>query len=99
MITLAEAHTLVEKRLSTYEAFPDDDAWIVIPTSTIEREFGWVFFYDSRKFLETGNLQFAQAGNAPLLVKRDNGEIVVLGTAYPAEYYITEYEKRHAPNT
>ncbi|MGW8390578.1 YrhB domain-containing protein [Pseudoduganella sp. HUAS MS19] len=99
MISLAEARALVEQRLFTYEALPDDDAWVLIPESTVERNFGWVFFYNSRKFLETGDLQFAQAGNAPLLVKRDSGEIVVLGTAYPVEHYITEYEKRTAPNT
>jgi len=98
MLSLVEGLSLVEKHLSTYEPFPEDDAWVVMPEHTIEHAFGWVFFYNSRKFLETGDLQFALGGNAPLLVNRESGEVVPLGTARPTEHYIAEYEKRETPN-
>lgn len=64
-----------------------------IPTR--EADFGWVFFYQSRLHLETGALRHALAGNAPLIVDRDSGDIVTTGTAHPIEYYIAEYESRH----
>jgi hypothetical protein len=30
--------------------------FVLIESSTIERPFGWVFFYDSKKHRETGNV-------------------------------------------
>ncbi|MBN8228924.1 hypothetical protein JYK02_15550 [Corallococcus macrosporus] len=61
---------------------------------TIEREFGWVFFYSSKRYVETGDPAFAVGGNAPLIVDRVTGDIHVTGSAYPVEHYIALYEAR-----
>jgi immunity protein 35 of polymorphic toxin system len=63
------------------------------PDSTIERDFGWVFFYNSTKYLETKNFRDAVAGNAPLIVDRDDGSVHLTGTADPVETYIERYER------
>jgi len=54
---------------------------------TIERDFGWVFFYGSN---DPG---IPIAGNAPLIVDRRDGSIHVTGTAYPTELYLESYER------
>ncbi len=54
--------------------------------------WGWVFFYQSEQFLETGNPSHQLAGNAPIIVNRISAEIRTTGTVYPVETYIAEYE-------
>jgi hypothetical protein len=67
---------------------------VILDDKTIERAFGWVFFYQSREYLDTGDLGFRMLGNAPLIVDRSDGSIHVTGTAEPIEHYIKEYEDK-----
>lgn len=62
---------------------------------TYEGEFseGWYFCYQSKEFLETGELSAQLAGNAPFLIDRQSGELHVLGTAKPLESYLDDYVK------
>jgi hypothetical protein len=68
----------------------------VVEELTIDKPYGWVFFYDSRRAVESDYQEFAIAGNAPFLVNR-NGDIHTFGTALPVETYIAEYERQHSP--
>ena len=63
-----------------------------IDDETIEKEYGWVFFYQTEKYLRTGNIIDALAGNAPYIVNKYTGELIETGTANPVEEYIAEYE-------
>ena len=69
---------------------------VLLDDQTIERNFGWVFFYQSREFLDTGDYSLQLAGNCPLIVDRRDGAMHVAGTAQPIEYYIEEYERRRS---
>ena len=60
----------------------------------MEQPFGWVFFYNTQKFIETEEMKYMLAGNAPLIVDRINGDVHETGTAEPIEFYIDEYLKR-----
>jgi hypothetical protein len=42
---------------------------------TREEDFGWAFFYNSKQFVETGDIEWALGGNAPLIVDRSTGEL------------------------
>jgi hypothetical protein len=64
---------------------------------TITKPYGWVFFYQSRSFLETQDERQMLLGNAPIIVDRVNGEVVVTGTAKPVEKYLEEYEAKIPP--
>src|SRR5712692_1180376 len=66
---------------------------------TIEKPFGWVFFYDSKSFVEFGDDSDPLAGNAPIIVDRRTGSIYETGTSKPIEYYIENYEKYHSPHS
>lgn len=57
------------------------------------RSYGWVFFYDSRDYLETGDPRHALFGNAPFLVNRHTGAVVTFGTALRTEDYLIAYER------
>ena len=59
----------------------------LLPEQTIERDFGWVFFYGLR------NPSVRLAGNAPFIVDRKDGSVHVTGTAYPIEEYLQSYAR------
>ena len=80
------------KVISYLNLFCEDDKMILIEGNTIERDFGWIFFYDSKNHVETGDLRYAIAGNSPILVERKTGFIYETGTAKPVDHYIHLYE-------
>jgi hypothetical protein len=64
---------------------------VLLDSKTIEKSFGWVFFYDSKEHAETGDFRYALAGNAPLVVTRADGAIHETGTAMPLEKYLERF--------
>jgi hypothetical protein len=59
---------------------------------TIERSFGWVFFYQSKRYLENLQIRDAVAGNAPIVVTKSDGRLHPTGTAFPIELYLKQFE-------
>jgi len=94
MIDKASAIALVQARIESFGPLGEGDRWEVFADRTLERSFGWVVFYGSHLHRETGRAEYAVAGNAPFIVNRRTGEIVVLGTARPIENYLLEYEAK-----
>lgn len=88
-MTHDDARQLALAKLRTYES-PEE--LVLLDSQTVERPYGWVFFYNSRRFVETGNVLYALAGNGPLLVC-DDGSITVLGTAHPLDVELRTFEK------
>src|SRR5690348_6815737 len=64
---------------------------VIVDSQTQEHEFGWVFFYDSKEYVDTGDFLHAIAGNAPVVVLRD-GTIRTTGTARSLSSYLREIE-------
>jgi hypothetical protein len=54
---------------------------------TVEREYGWVFFYGPK------DGSTAAAGNAPFIVDRNDGSVYRTGTAFPTETYLDNYAR------
>lgn len=91
MLTKAEALELVSRQL---EAMSPADEFVVIEGKTEERGFGWVVFYNSRKFVETGESRYRLAGNGPVIVNKHDASVEFFGAARPVSEVIEEYEKR-----
>ena len=53
-----------------------------------------VFFSDRKRYLDTGNISDALAGNAPIIVNRGTGEVVQTGTSNTVDHYNEQYERR-----
>lgn len=93
MLTREKAREAVELKINEPDpSWQDKPKLVVVDEQTIEKEWGWVFFYNSINFLESGDSIDALAGNAPYIVNKSTGEISVTGTAYEIEYYIKQYE-------
>lgn len=86
-----DARKIAEDWVGRYPA-EEDDA-IVLEGDPREEPFGWVFFYNSRRFLETEDYSYALMGNAPIVVMRDSGEVRGTGTAKPLEEYLEEFRR------
>ena len=67
----------------------------LVDNSTMEKNFGWVFFYTSKKFLERASIKDTIAGNAPFVVGKADGRVYLTGTAFPLEYYLEQLAKVH----
>ena len=100
IITKEKARVLVEKKIDDLRIeLLDDDEIIILDQETIEKPWGWVFFYTSRKWFETNDVIYAIAGNAPILVEKATGTLFETGTAYPIEHYIAQFERYGAPTS
>jgi len=65
----------------------------LVVSHVTEYEFGWMFFYNSREFLETGDDRYSLVGNAPFIVEKTVGRLYVTGTAHDVEHYVQEYRR------
>ena len=97
MITKEQARQIVKNIISGYK-LPEDDEYIIIESETIEKEWGWVFFHTSKMWHETSDIKYAVAGNAPLIVLRENGKVLITGTARATEHYIERFEATGDPH-
>ena len=81
--------------INSYQARQIADAWLnsskVQITQVQTLPYGWVFFYQSKACLQ-GDDSAALAGNAPIIVARDNGQVSLTGTALPIEAYLAAYQ-------
>jgi hypothetical protein len=68
----------------------------LLDNKTLEVDFGWVFFYTSKLFRDTGDFHHAVTGNAPVIVDRTIGSLHITGAARPIEHYIEDFRNRRA---
>jgi hypothetical protein len=73
-----------------------ENPFVVVDKHTIEKPFGWVFFYNSKKFLETGLFRDGLVGNGPIIINRDTGSIEFLSSGVLPSHSIAKYEERLA---
>lgn len=97
MITEAEAREKAQNEIDSFDQ-PEDDRYIILDESTISKDWGWVYFYTSEKWHTTKELSYAVAGNAPFIIEKTTGSLIVTGTAEPVENYIKRYEATGSPN-
>ena len=99
MITREQARELVAKQVcGRPDWLPPDDEIIIIDEATIEKPWGWVFFFSSKQWMETNDTKYAIAGNAPIIVEKETGRLITTGTARETEYYIENYERTGNPH-
>jgi hypothetical protein len=93
MIQFAAAKALIDAWLVKTGAHLDGGL-ALLEDRTIWKSYGWVFRYNSSRYLETGDLlRHGIAGNGPVVVLANTGEIIALGTALPVAEEIAEFER------
>jgi Immunity protein 35 len=87
-ISFDQARALAKNAVAALAATSGDELDI-IHSNTIDASEGWIFFYNSKDFIETGDLSSALAGNGPIFVDR-NGVVKMLPSAIPWEVAIRD---------
>jgi len=100
MLGYPEARAIAERYVKNIRYSVEDDELVLLDDAMIERPYGWVFFYGSRKFCieKICDTRYILAGNAPFLVERANGALHEFGTALPAARYIEAWERGTPPH-
>ncbi len=75
------------------EKAPPDKPWAISESHLTETASAWIFFYNSRRYLETGEIVYALAGNGPVLVNKKTGEVKFYGSLPTVDVIINDYEK------
>jgi len=91
MIDKVTAKKLVEDYVNT-SYHQEGDSLVILDDETIEKDYGWIFFYTSRRYLETNRISYMLAGNGPIIVERENGTLTQLSASLPLEESISSYE-------
>ena len=82
------AEQLAEQKIGLFEREVGQPL-TTVPLGEVEE--GWLFGYQTKAYLEDDDFEQALGGNAPFLVKRSDGEIVMFGTAQSLEHYLDLY--------
>lgn len=73
----------------------EDDSYVVVDSATVEKDYGWIFVYQSNKFCQTRDLNYALLGNSPILVNKTDGSLQYLLIGRTVEERIRNYELQH----
>ena len=74
MINKEIAYKMAIEYINTYHKIRGDTL-VILDEQTIEEEFGWIFFYQTKRGLETNMTRYKMVGNYPIIVDRLDGSI------------------------
>ena len=60
----------------------------------VEGPWGWVFFWNTGLYLETGDLEHAMVGAPPLCVDREHGSVSTVANVEPLTRELRKYERK-----
>jgi hypothetical protein len=90
-ITKARASEIAQKYVAGISEKYD---FVILENRTVERPFGWVFFYTTRQYAQSRDPKYLVPDCAPLVVLRASGSIDRLATSVPPARAIDIYEQR-----
>lgn len=90
-LTKQEAQAIATKLL--HDSRPEAQ-YEILQNETMERDFGWVFFYAPHLYLVTRDPRYLVPGAGPLVILRKNGTPRFLPTSVPPLAAVREFERR-----
>jgi hypothetical protein len=91
MLSRKDATSIAEVALVQAGADMPSSPEIII-TQIDERDLTWVFFYQSKQFIDTGDFMYSLVGNGPLLVHKRTKRFAITATFPPISERIAEAE-------
>ncbi|OWQ48297.1 hypothetical protein CDL60_06890 [Roseateles noduli] len=88
-ITVSQAIEIADRHLSAHSE--RGIALRLLPDKTREFDVGWVFYYQSVRYLETGDVSDMLAGNNPLFIARSDGRLFGVDFHRPLEESLKAY--------
>ena len=66
---------------------------VVIEKATLTTPYGWIFFYQSKNYIDTNDYRETPVGNCPVLIDRFDGFLRTFGTTFSIEKYPADHEQ------
>jgi ribosomal protein L7/L12 len=95
-VALAQAIEIAQRELLSRSS--DGVELRVLSGKTEEFDVGWVFYYQSARYIETGNFGDSLVGSAPLFVSRSDGRPFFVSYHRPLAESISAYRACSNPN-
>ena len=94
-ITYEDALKLVNKHIKSTEINSDEEFYkpIIIENEIIERDYGWFFRFTNKAWLEQ-KIEMAPGSCCPVLVLKEKGVLIQLGSTNSFEGYVVDFDKR-----
>ncbi|MCU0537464.1 MAG: YrhB family protein [Hydrococcus sp. Prado102] len=93
MLDRETAKMLVGEDISQRSSKRPDFELMVDDSATIETEYGWIFCYQTKLFIETRNTLYKNTGCYPILVDKLYKTLIPVGLS-SLESWLKKYEKR-----
>lgn len=61
---------------------------------TIEQNWGWIFFYQGKRWIDTKDRRYKILGLYPIVVEKNDGSLDYLNAGGNLEECISEYKER-----
>lgn len=68
------------------------DNYVIVEEMTCDKPYGWIFYFSSKLYIETGDFMRALGGNGPIVVLKTSGELHQLGSSLPGDEAVREFE-------
>lgn len=68
--------------------------FVILEDRTLEKDFGWVFLYSPKAFIETKDPRTLVPGAGPLVVLKADGSTQYLSTSVHPDRAVKEFERR-----
>jgi hypothetical protein len=65
-------------------------------TKVEEYDIGWAYYFQSTRYIADGDISDALVGNAPILVRRNDGHVLATDSGREIEFSIAVHERRQA---
>lgn len=92
MLSYQQCLQIATDHVSFGSTDPEHDC-IILTDYTIEKPYCFIFFYNNRIFIETGNFSYALGGNSPLFISKLDGSVSNFRTGLSTEEMIDTYEE------
>lgn len=70
-----------------------DGGVVILDEWTVVKPYGWILYYNSRKFVESGDMLESLVGHGPVIVASATGEVVETGSRLPGGVQIKSFER------
>jgi hypothetical protein len=92
MLTREQAKAIALKEILKNWNIEDDEP-VIVDEDSSEEDFGWVFVYESRNFLDTKIYTYLLCGNGPVIVNKHDGSVHLRSAGRDVEDHIEEYRQ------
>lgn len=95
MLNLEQAKILAQKEIALslghLKVYAPGDKFMIV--EIVEFDKGWLFFFNSEKYLETHNTMYRPLGLGPVIVGKENGDVYQAGSGGNNEMWIEEFNE------